>query len=182
MSPAAAIPVLETERLILRPFREETDFDRYAGFFESERSAFYGGPATRYQAWRKFAVLPGHWALRSYGPFAIEEKASGRFAGLAGPWFPEGFPEPEITWMLCEDMSGRGYATEAATRALRFAYEALGWTTAASCIVADNAASLRLAERLGATHDYDFWLIDVTLLVHRHLSPAAFATRFGDAA
>ncbi|MEO0623348.1 MAG: GNAT family N-acetyltransferase [Pseudomonadota bacterium] len=169
------IPTLETERLILRPLCEETDFEPMAAFFASERSGFYGGPCDRAQAWRKTAVYPGHWALRGYGPFALEEKATGRFAGLAGPWFPEGFPEPEITWMLCDGFEGRGLATEAALHGLRFAYETLGWRTAVSSIEPRNGPSLRVAERLGAVHEYDFRIGDSDLGIFRHLSPAVLA-------
>ncbi|MEM9144836.1 MAG: GNAT family N-acetyltransferase [Pseudomonadota bacterium] len=169
------IPTIDSARLVLRPFREATDFAPVAAFFASERSAFYGGPAPRPEAWRKFAVFSGHWMVRGYGPFALEEKASGAFVGLAGPWFPEGFPEPEITWMLCDGALGKGYATEAALRALRFGYEDLGWTTAVSSIVAENGPSLRVAERLGAVHEYDFQMGDVLLGVHRHRGPTALA-------
>lgn len=176
------IPVLETERLILRPVREETDFEALTTFFASERSSFYGGPCARADAWRKLVIYAGHWAIRGYGPFALEDRASGQFAGLSGPWFPEGFPEPEITWMLVDGFEGRGLATEAATRALRFAYEVLGWRTAISTILPENTTSVRLAERLGAAKDYVYRMGDEDFDVYRHLSPAAFADRFGVAA
>lgn len=182
MTAVADIPVLETARLVLRPLREETDFEPLAGFFASARSAFYGGPVDRAQAWRKLAVFPGHWAIRGWGPFALEDREGGRFAGIAGPWFPEGFPEPEITWMLVAGFEGRGLATEAAARTLRFAYEALGWTTAVSTILPENAPSIRLAARLGATHEYIYRMGEADFGVYRHLPPAAFATRFGEAA
>ena len=70
--------------------------------------------------------FPVHWVLRGYGPFALEDKATGAFIGVAGPWFPEGWPEPEITWALMLGQTGKGYATEAARRALAFARDTLG--------------------------------------------------------
>ena len=76
-------------------------------------------------AWR---CILGHWALRGYGHWAIEEKAGGRFVGYSGLWNPEGWPEPEVMWGLMADAHGRGYATEAARRAREFAYRKLGWT------------------------------------------------------
>lgn len=146
------IPTLETDRLLMRPFRAE-DFEPMAVFYASEISAFYGGPCGREDAWRKFAVYPGHWSLRGYGPWALEEKTTGAYVGLAGLWYPDSWPEPELTWALVEEHHGKGYATEAADRSLQAAYEDYGWSTAASVIALDNVASSRLAERLGATNE-----------------------------
>ncbi|MEM1345286.1 MAG: GNAT family N-acetyltransferase [Pseudomonadota bacterium] len=168
-------PAIETERLRLRAFRPGDDAAMIA-FYASESSAFYGGPCEANDAWRKAAVYPGHWALRGYGPFALEERASGRFVGLCGPWFPLGFPEPEITWMLVEDARGQGFAVEAARAALAFAYATLGWVRAVSCINPDNTPSLRLAERLGAVHEYDTAVGSTPVGVWRHAVPAALET------
>ena len=58
-----AVPVLETERLVMRGFAGE-DFEPMAAFYADPMSSFYGGPCSREEAWRKFAMYPGHWALR----------------------------------------------------------------------------------------------------------------------
>jgi RimJ/RimL family protein N-acetyltransferase len=168
--PHSAIPTLESERLILRAFTQN-DFDPMAGFFADPVSASYGGPCQRDEAWRKFAVYPGHWALRGYGPWALEEKASGAFVGLAGLWFPQGWVEPEITWALLPGQHGKGYATEAAQRALQAAYEHFGWTTAVSVISTDNTASLAVAERLGAQRESTIPFRQGLAHVYRHAGP-----------
>ncbi len=146
------IPSFESSRLLLRPFKPE-DFESMAMFYASEVSRPYGGPCSREEAWRKFAVYSGHWVLRGFGPWALETKDSGQFVGLCGMWFPEGFPEPEISWALIPGQHGKGYATEAARRALRAAYEDFGWKTAVSVIATDNAASHAVAQRLGAKQE-----------------------------
>ena len=122
-------------------------------FYESEISRFYGGPANREEAWRKFASYPGHWALRGYGPWALEEKASGAYVGMSGLYNPEAWYAPEITWALVPEHHGKGFATEAAMRSLRAAYEDFGWETAISVIAIDNEPSKRVAERMGATNE-----------------------------
>lgn len=165
------IPVVETERLILREFRGD-DFEPMADFYADPISSFYGGPCNREEAWRKFAIYPGHWSLRGYGPWALEEKATGDFVGLSGLWFPEGWPEPEITWALIPRHHGKGYATEAARRALVAAYEEFGWPTAVSVVALENAASARVAERLGATPDGTVENRYGTAQVYRHASLA----------
>jgi RimJ/RimL family protein N-acetyltransferase len=146
------IPTLETERLIMRA-HTAADFESMVPFYASEVSRFYGGPCDRETAWRKFAMYPGHWMLRGYGPFVLESKSDGVMVGQCGPWYPDGWIEPEITWALMPGHHGKGYATEAARRALCYVYDDLGWSTAVSVIALENAASAHVAQRLGATNE-----------------------------
>lgn len=149
------IPTLETERLFLRAMREE-DFEEEAAFFTSERSRNVGGPLPRAQVWRVVAGMVGHWALRGYGFWALEDKDSGRYLGRVGLWYPDGHPAREIGWTLMDYAEGKGYAQEAAKVARAYAYEALGWTTLISLIAVGNTRSEALAARLGATLDGEF--------------------------
>ncbi len=150
------IPVIETERLVLRGPRPE-DFDAFAAFGASERAQFVGGPLTRGLAWRGFCHLTGHWLHRGFSMFILERKGDGAAIGMAGPWFPEGWPEPEIGWSIWDaEAEGRGLAFEAAEAARAHAYGALGWTTAISLIVAGNTRSQALAARLGARREGEF--------------------------
>ena len=147
-----AIPTLETERLILRPIRPE-DFEVYAAFYETERSRLRGGPLSRNEAWVEFAAEIGHWSLRGYGFWAVDEKATGAYCGLVGLWNPEGWPAPEVGLLVWEQHEGKGIAREAAIRARTYAFETLGWPQVASCISDGNMRSIKLAERLGAKLD-----------------------------
>ncbi|MBG6155422.1 ribosomal-protein-alanine N-acetyltransferase [Labrenzia sp. EL_159] len=144
------IPTIESERLIFREFREECDFDAYAHFYASEQTRYYGGPLDRSSAWRAASAMMGHWIIRGYGAWAIEEKATGDFCGIVGLWYPEGWPEREISWSIVTEKQGQGFAYEAAIRARRYAREVLGWDAVHSCIVDGNNASIGLAKKLGA--------------------------------
>mgnify|MGYP001604089664 CR=1 FL=1 len=146
------IPRLRTPRLLLREYRQ-SDFDAFAAFHETPRSHFIGGPLTREMAWRGLAAHLGHWALRGYGFWAVEEAASGRFCGHVGLWYPEGWPAPEIGWVMMAEAEGRGIAHEAALAARRHAYRVLGWPGAISAIAPANLRSIRLAQRLGCRLD-----------------------------
>lgn len=171
MSMPLAIPTLETERLRLRGWRED-DLHPFAEFCASEvLTRFVGGTIDRRATWGRIAAYLGHWTLRGYGHWAIEEKASGRFVGYAGLWNPEGWPEPEVIWGLMADAHGQGYATEAAGRAREFAYRNLGWRTAVSFIAPENLPSRRVAQRLAAAHERDFKLFTATLGIYRHPGP-----------
>ncbi len=147
-----SIPTLETERLILRAPRAE-DFAAEADFFASDASRFVGGPMDSEQTWRAFATLLGHWALRGYGFWGLQEKSSGRYLGHVGLWNPHGWPEREIGWTLMSDATGQGFATEAAIAARAHAYDILGWPTAISLIDPENTASMAVAKRLGAAYE-----------------------------
>jgi RimJ/RimL family protein N-acetyltransferase len=146
------IPTVETARLKLRAHRIE-DIGPEAAFYASDRARFVGGPMTAEQSWRVIAALLGHWALRGYGYWAVEEKATGQLCGQLGLWFPEGWPEPEIGWCLHDHATGKGYASEGVRAARDYAYGTLGWTTAISLIDPGNTASARLAARVGATRE-----------------------------
>lgn len=153
---ASNTPVLETPRLILRAPRMD-DFEGFAAYVTSDRSRFTGGPVDRNQAWRGFGHVVGHWVLRGYGVFVLEDRATGAAIGTAGPWFPEGWPEPEIAWTLWDaTREGQGLAAEAALATRAHAFDSLGWTTAISLILNGNSRSEALAKRLGCVADGGF--------------------------
>lgn len=173
MSTTLIIPRLETENLILRA-PEEGDFDAYCAFAtDPVRSAGFGTEENRPRAWRWFACNLGHWVLRGYGYFTIEERASGKPCGLCGIWAPEGWPEPEIGWVVYEGYEGKGIAFEAALRVREWAYTDLGLPTLTSNIVPGNDRSVALAKRLGAWFEREYVNVQMgTDLLYRHPSPA----------
>ena len=122
------IPELRTERLVLRELRQ-SDFDAYAAMCADPEVMEYitGKPMSRGDAWRQMAMFAGHWSLRGFGGWAVEELSSGRFIGRVGLHYPEGWPDRELGWTLARDSWGRGYATEACKEVLDYAFGALGW-------------------------------------------------------
>lgn len=141
---------LETERLILRQW-SEGDFESYAAICaDAEVMRYLGGkPFTRLEAWRHMAFLIGHWQLRGYGHWAVEEKSSGRVIGRLGFLNPQGWPGFEVGWTLSRDSWGKGYASEGARHALRHAFTEMGRDHVISLIHPENKASIKVAERMG---------------------------------
>jgi RimJ/RimL family protein N-acetyltransferase len=142
---------LETDRLIMRMWRED-DFESYLPLCQDpEVMRFLGAgkPLDPFECWRHMAFMVGHWELLGYGPFAVEEKATGEFVGRVGFMNPVGWPAFELGWTLSRNFWGRGYASEAARRALAYAFDELDKDHVISLIDPLNLNSIKVAERLG---------------------------------
>lgn len=141
---------LETARLLLRPTRIE-DFEPWVGFAaDPDTTRFIGGPQPRAVVWRNFLAMVGAWQIQGFAMFSVIEKASGRWIGRVGPWRPEGWPGDEVGWSLVRNAWGRGYAVEAASAAIDWAFDALGWREVIHTIDPANTASIAVAQRLGS--------------------------------
>jgi RimJ/RimL family protein N-acetyltransferase len=152
----ADAPVLRTQRLILRGLTA-ADFDAFASLWAEPGVVRHitGAVSSPAQSWSRMLKLAGSWPLVGYGYWAVEEAATGRFAGQAG--FAEfmrgmdagGAGLPEAGWVFAPDCQGRGYATEAMTAALDWADRTLQARMTWCLIAPDNAASIRVAEKVG---------------------------------
>jgi RimJ/RimL family protein N-acetyltransferase len=158
---------LETERLILRMWRED-DLEQYANLCaDPEVMRFIGGKIfSLTESWRHIAFMIGHWHLRGYGPWAVEEKATGKLVGRLGFFNPAGWPGFELGWTLARESWGRGYATEGGRRALVYAFTELDKDHVISCIHPDNTASIRVAERLGEKPEGESEILGTRVLVY----------------
>jgi RimJ/RimL family protein N-acetyltransferase len=146
---------VETARLLLRPFKA-SDAQPMLEIHEDPEVARYlvGGPAPSSLngltvAWRNIAMMIGHWHLRGYGAWVVEERATGGVIGRVGLWHPGGVPEIELGWVIRRSHWRRGFATEAADAALRWTWEHVATDRIVSWIQPDNAPSIRVAEKIG---------------------------------
>lgn len=163
-----AIPEIETERTTLRAFRDH-DLDVYASYCaDPDIMRYVSAPLSRADTWRNMATFMGHWVLRGYGSWAIEERATGDLIGRIGLWNPEGWPGLEVGWLLGKQYWGHGFATEGGRAALAYARDSLGKTSAISVIHPDNQRSIALAERLGAVRDYETVVRGVTVDIYTY--------------
>lgn len=171
MTPAVT---LQTDRLTLRG-PVASDFEAIAAFYDDAiRSKGFGGPLPRDQAWRWFASMIGHWHLHGYGFWTVTFKNTNAPLGVVGLWNPEGWPEPELSWVMFDGSEGQGIAFEAATAARNYAYTVMGFETLTSNIIPGNDRSIALAERLGAVYETTYDNINMGIdMLYRHPSPAA---------
>ena len=143
------VPRLETARTLMRGWRG-SDLDAYAAMCaDPEVMRFLGGVADRELAWRAMALHVGHWSLRGYGTWAVERGGDGRLIGRVGLWEPEGWPGLEVGWKLAREAWRMGYAQETARAAIGWAWTVRRAPRLISLIDPRNAASIRVAERLG---------------------------------
>lgn len=154
--PGGSVPVVETERLILRGHRADDFSDCIALWTDPEITRFIGGkPSTREEVWARLLRNVGHWALLGFGYWAVEERATGRFASEVGfadfrrQIEPSLDGVPEIGWVIAPHGHGKGYATEAARAAIAWADGHFGPGRTACIIAPQNEPSLRVAEKCG---------------------------------
>jgi RimJ/RimL family protein N-acetyltransferase len=148
-------PVIETARLRLRRHRPDDLEARIAITGDPEFMRFVGGVYDRQENWARLLRYIGHWTTFGYGLFAVEERATGRYAGDVGlARFERGLGEdfdsaPEAAWMCAPWASGLGYATEGMAAAIAWHEARFGALRHVCIIDPANAASLRVAARLG---------------------------------
>lgn len=147
-----AIPVLETERLTLREWRQ-TDVDGLARMYvdhETMRFISDSGTATRDEAAQHVNDLMYHWDEHGFGQWAVEERSSGEFVGRIGLTQRQDFDrDVEVGWVVERSRRGRGYATEGGSASIHHAFETLGLQRLVSVVAPDNVASRRVEEKLG---------------------------------
>ncbi len=160
------IPTLETERLILRPL-VEADADVLCALLQDPDVVRYlrdGTIPSREDCWRAVAAWLGHWVLRGYGPWAVTDRATGTFMGRVGIHLPYGWPGPELGYTLGKPFWGRGYATEAARAVADWGFTQRDFLALMSLIYPENAASVRVATKVGETLRGDATLHGKTVL------------------
>lgn len=154
-NPPVQAPVIETERVILRPHRLD-DFDAYARMWaDPQVTRFIGGRArSREDSWLRLLRHAGMWSMLGFGFWAIQDRQSGKLAGEAGlhdlkrDFEPSIEGIPEAGWAIAAEFQGIGLASEVVGRIVAWSDANLAGKTV--CIVdPQNAASLRVAEKCG---------------------------------
>jgi RimJ/RimL family protein N-acetyltransferase len=156
-------PSIETDRLLLRPWRPAEDLDAVAALNADPAVMRWIAPNRPLRREESAAFLDQvvrHWDEHGFGLWAVEPRdgAAGciGFAGLAIPSFlPAVLPAVEVGWRLTPAWWGRGYATEAARASVGFGFARLGLRRIVSVIDERNARSLAVAGRLGMRRGAD---------------------------
>ncbi|SMP29192.1 GNAT family N-acetyltransferase [Shimia sagamensis] len=158
MKTSSLVPVLETERLVLRGHRL-ADFEDSAAMWADPKVVAHisGVPSTAAESWSRVLRYIGHWQALGYGYWVIESKIDGAFLGEAGladyhrDTQPSVHGKPEAGWALKTSAQGQGLATEAVTAVMDWADKALSSEFPMACAIFDpaHAGSVRVAEKIG---------------------------------
>jgi RimJ/RimL family protein N-acetyltransferase len=149
-------PVIETERLRLRPHQSEDLTDCVAMWSDPDVVRYtICEPSPPQRTWMRILAYRGHWALMSYGYWAVEERDSHRYIGELGfadfkrNIAPSIEGLPELGWALVPQFHGKGYATEALRAVVAWGDHHLAQRRTVCIIHRDNHRSFRVAEKLG---------------------------------
>ncbi len=150
-------PVLETERLILRPYTE-ADIETAFALFEQDPEVYRFDPGFARTLEQRAAIIKRLIAGNEEdgeGTLAVTLKVDGRLIGQAGlqlyvmPWQPFATPEVELYYKFGAAYWGNGYAVEAARALADFAFARMRLLRLVTVTHPDNTRSVRLLERLG---------------------------------
>jgi RimJ/RimL family protein N-acetyltransferase len=168
---------LTTPRLRLRRWRE-TDRPAFAALNADPRvTEHFPSVLTREESDLLARRIETHFFQHGYGLWAVDVIGADGFIGFTGlsiPAFEAPFtPCVEIGWRLASPFWGKGYASEAARAALRFAFEDLRLKEVVSFTVPANARSRRVMQRIGMHYcpkeDFDHPLLPEGHPLRRHV-------------
>lgn len=152
--------ILETERLTLRHLEPDDLVPLFALYRDPEmRRYFPDGTRTLEETREELEwFLHGHPRHPELGLWATVERATGSFLGRCGllPWTIDGVPEVELAYMIDKARWGEGFATEAAHAIVRYAHATLGLRRLVCLVMPGNAASVRVATKVGMTFERDY--------------------------
>jgi len=142
-----------TPRLRLRELRDDDLDDMAAMLGDPEVMRYYPAPRTREQAAEWIDRSNLRYRTHGLGLWHVSD-AEGRFVGDCGlTWQPLGDRLVlEVGYHVTPPLQGRGFAVEAAA-ACRDHARSLGFTELRALVHPDNAASTRVAEKVGMHRD-----------------------------
>lgn len=151
-------PVLETERLLLRPFRKEDAEEVFVCWERDPDVAKYmfwtsHNDIEKTKEWIAFEI--GQIEKEDWYRFAIELKETGELIGTALIYYEEEVVCWEIGYNLGKRYWGKGYTTEAMRKVVDFAVELLGITEIVGRHAKENPASGNVMKKLGFEYEKD---------------------------
>ncbi len=154
------LTLIQTERLLLRPFTED-DAERLHALFDIHPDVWrFDGRFPRSLEQRRELL---RWRMHDYehegwGAIGVVAGAGGELIGQAGLQYwlclqvdGTAVPEVELFYKLGRDYWGQGYATEAGRALLTYAFDHLHLSRVVSTAQRENARSVALMRRLGMT-------------------------------
>ncbi|AYV57560.1 GNAT family N-acetyltransferase [Leptospira kmetyi] len=145
--------ILETERLILREWRNEDLEPFYRMSSDPIVMEYFPSLLTKDDSEKFIEKVRSHFENFGYGLWVLESKSGGEWIGFTGFMnvsFQAAFtPAVEIGWRLASPFWDRGYASEAASVCLCYGFEELGFSKIVSFTSVLNTRSQSVMKRIG---------------------------------
>ncbi|GAA1879856.1 GNAT family N-acetyltransferase [Actinomadura bangladeshensis] len=179
---------LRTDRLIMRRWTE-ADREPFAALnADPQVMEHFPAPLTRQESDALVDRIERRFEESGFGFWALEVAGTGEFVGFTGlsvPRFDAHFtPAVEIGWRLARSAWGHGYATEAALRALGYAFDEARLDEVVSFTSAPNVRSQAVMKRIGMTYDpsgdFEHPLVPEGHRLRRHVLYRLTATAWKD--
>lgn len=149
--------IVDTERLILRPFTPG-DLDALAAINSDPHVMRYigdGKPAPREHTAERLTFILEHGRRHGFSVWAVCSKQTPSLIGFCGLHHLDGTIEVEVGYRLAREHWGKGFATEAARASLRYGFEDLELDRIVAVVQGENIASQRVLEKLGLKYEKD---------------------------
>ena len=164
-APGLRRQMIETPRLILRPFRHD-DLDAFASMNADAEVMRYigdGKPQSRAQTEMRINAILDHWDQHGFGLCAGVDRATRAFIGFCGLQYLDNTAEIEVGYRLAKRFWGMGLATEAAGATLRYGFDELGLDRIVAVVHPENVASQWVIQKIGLKYvkDARFYNSDV---------------------
>ena len=166
MTATAGVPVVTTERLVLRGFRAEDLPAHRAAVDDDAAVTWMHVRLPLAESLRRWAERLDDWDRDGLGMWIVEVRASGAVIGHAGLQRLHATDDVELGYYLGRAAWGQGYATEAGRACLAYGFETCGLDRIVAVVRPDNHASRHVLEKLGFRHERDgvFYDVDASLM------------------
>lgn len=152
--------VIETDRLLIRPFRLDDIEPSYQMNLDAEVSKYTGdgGVVSKKEIERRITEnVFGDYEKYGFGRLAVEWKEEGRFIGFAGLKYLIDLDEVDLGYRFMQPYWGKGIATEASQACVKLGFETLNLEKLIALVLPENSGSIRVLEKLSFSYEKEIW-------------------------
>jgi len=149
---------IETERLLIRPFKMEDIEPSYKMNLDAEVSRYTGdgGVVSKKEIERRIIEnVFGDYEKHGFGRLAVELKGENKFIGFTGLKYLEDMDEVDLGYRFMKEYWGKGIATESAKACLNLGFETLELNKIIAMVLPENIGSIRVLEKLNFEYEKD---------------------------
>ena len=149
---------IETERLLIRPFKMEDIGPSYIMNLDAEVSRYTGdgGVVSKKEIERRIVEnVFGDYDKYGFGRLAVELKGENKFIGFTGLKYLEDMDEVDLGYRFMKEYWGKGIATESAQACLNLAFDTLELSKIIAMVLPENIGSIRVLKKLNFEYEKD---------------------------